>query len=362
MRRALIGLGLALSLAGCGSARSAGPTSSSARASASARRSAPEALPPGSHLLLDATEPLSSAYVAGGSLYYAYTNPVGEHTGEDYVLIDVDASTGHPIARRRFDSALDDMLLSGGSLWVTTNAGNVTSLWRLDPRSLALRGRHELPSSSSSEGIAGSLAAAGGQLWVGTGTIDRVSLGTGRVDRVIRPSHPGPVGLVADRTGHILLASLGYEHPTYIARLNPETGALLSEIELPVSDTQPTFGGIAGGGAWIENRVGSHVSAWPISVRTLKGTGTRDLTIPASRISVQALDGVLWVTEPRGQDSVSYCADPVSGRPLDRLPPLPGDSVFLTADRTALFYTEVPVNGHSVKLETAPISRACLAG
>ena len=74
---------------------------------------------------------------------------------------------------------------------------------------------------------------------------------------------------------------------------------------------------------------------------------------------MRVIDGVLWVTRPLGQENLNYCADPVTGRPLAQLPPLQGDSVLLTADATSIFYTELPVNAHSVKLETAPISRAC---
>lgn len=70
---------------------------------------------------------------------------------------------------------------------------------------------------------------------------------------------------------------------------------------------------------------------------------------------------MLWVTEPLGEDNLNYCADPVTGRPLVRLPLLPGNSVFLTADETKFFYTDVPVNAHAVRLETAPISRDCVS-
>jgi hypothetical protein len=33
--------------------------------------------------------------------------------------------------------------------------------------------------------------------------------------------------------------------------------------------------------------------------------------------------------------------------------------VFLTADAANVYYTDVPVNAHSVKLEQAPIPGAC---
>src|SRR5262249_18525042 len=162
---------------------------------------------------------------------------------------------GRIVATHRFTSTLDDTLLDHGSLWVTTTVGRVTSLWRLDPGSLAVRSEVVLPSSRRTDGIAGTIAVAGAHLWVGDGSRDRVSLRTGKVDRVVQPRHPGPVQLAADATGHVLHASLGYEHPTYIAALNPDTGATLSQVTIPNSNSQPGFGGVVAGGAWIENAV-----------------------------------------------------------------------------------------------------------
>lgn len=319
------------------------------------------ALPSGSRLLVDATEPLSWAYESEGSLYYAYSNPVGEHTGEDYELTRIDTATRHVVATHRFTSVLDQTLLAAGTLWVTTTNGTVTWLWRLDPRSLRVRSEEQLPASRFTEGIAGSLAAADGHLWVGNGLLDRVALRTGRVDRVVKPSHQGPVQVAADPAGRVLLATLGYEHPTYVARLNPDTGAPLSELTVPKSNSQPTLRGVVDGGAWIENTVDSKTSTWRISLSTLKPTKATTWEATAGGISVRTIDGVLWVTKPVGEGNLNYCADPVSGRPLARLPLLPGDSVFLTADATSFFYTDVPVNAHSVKLETAPISRGCVS-
>jgi hypothetical protein len=356
----LIGLALALSVTACGGHSATSKTTQGSATGAVAAASS--TLPSASRFVLDTAQPLSWAYAADGSLYYAYANPVGEHVGEDYELTRVDTATRRVAARHRFTSALDDTLLAGGSLWVTTTtAANVTWLWRLDPDSLQLRSEEQLPSSRYAEGIGGSLAVAGGQLWVGNGVLDRVSLQTGRVDRVVDPGHRGPVQVAADPDGRVLLASLGYEHPTYVARLDPDTGATLNEITVPRSDTQPSLGGIVDGGAWVENTIGYRTSAWRIALDTLKTTKAQVVNTGASRFSVRTIDGVLWVTEPLGQDNLNYCADPVTGRPLARLPLLPGDSVFLTADDTKFFYTDVPLNAHAVRLETAPISRDCVS-
>jgi hypothetical protein len=356
MWRCLIPLAMALSVVACGSGSGRrAPTSDTSALS----HPAIAALPKGSRLLLEVPQPLSAGYAAGGSLYYSDTSPLGEHTGEIYRMTRVNLLSGRSAATRRFSGALDDMLLTSGSLWVTTSTGNVTSLWRLDPRSLAVRSKATVPSSPYTEEIAGSLAAAGGHLWVGAGTLDQVSLATGRVDRVVTPNRRGPVQLAADRTGRTLLAVLGYEHPTYVARLNPNTGTPLAEIAIPRSVSQPTVGGIVDGGAWLENTIGTQTTTWRINAETLKATNTSARSVTNNRISVRVMDGVLWVTHPLRSENLNYCADPVTGRPLAQLPPLRGDSVLLTADATNIFYTDLPVNGHSIKLETAPISLEC---
>lgn len=299
----------------------------------------------------------SRGYAAGGSLYLMHTAPAGEHTGEIYELSRLDPVSGRILATRRFVSAFDSMLLVGGSMWATTSSFTQTFLWRLDPGSLAVRSEVRVPTSRFAEGIVGSLAAAGGTLWVGAGELDRVSLTTGRVERVVKAPYRGPVQLAADRAGRILLASLGFEHPTHIARLNPRTGVLLSQLTIPRSGSQPRVGGIVDGGAWIENTTGTNTTAVRLDLNTMRVT--RTLATKANRVAVRVLDDVMWVTEPAGEANVNYCADPVTGRPLVALPPLPGDSVLLAADASRIFYTDVPVNAHSVKLESALISPDC---
>jgi hypothetical protein len=125
---------------------------------------------------------------------------------------------------------------------------------------------------------------------------------------VLAPRHPGPTQLAADSSGRVLVASLGYEHPTYLDRLDPSAWAAASE-----------------------------------------------------RIAARVIDGSLWVTEAHGEDNVNFCADPRTGTKRGQTIVLPGDSVFLTADRTSIYYTYVPGNAHAARVERAPISRACTA-
>lgn len=161
----------------------------------------------------------------------------------------------------------------------------------------------------------------------------------------------------------VLLASIMSAMSVHVGLLAPADvqlhGQPLSEITIARSVSQPTLGGIIDGGVWVENTIGTKTSAWRINVHTLEATKASARPATANRISVRVLGGLLWITQPLSRSNVNYCANPVTGRPLARLPLLSGDSVLLTADAKRIFYTDVPVNAHSVRLETAPISRDC---
>ncbi|MDQ6777422.1 MAG: hypothetical protein M3071_14660 [Actinomycetota bacterium] len=93
-------------------------------------------------------------------LALVHTVPAAEHTAEIYELTRLDPASGRTVALRRFSSTLDDTLLTGGSLWVTTTLGNTTSLWRLDPRTLPARSDVRVPSSSRPIAAVGSCSRA----------------------------------------------------------------------------------------------------------------------------------------------------------------------------------------------------------
>jgi hypothetical protein len=108
---------------------------------------------------LRTTEPVSESLAAAGSLYFTETIPADQHTAQLYELMRVETNSGRVAATHRFDGAFDHALVAAGSLWVTTsdeNRPNETTLWRLNPHSLALRSRVNLPSASHAEGQLGS--------------------------------------------------------------------------------------------------------------------------------------------------------------------------------------------------------------
>jgi hypothetical protein len=362
-------LGLALIVAACGGGSRAEtiPRKAAARSQQTGPVSLPAALvttlPRGSHVLRTGLQPFSWASAIGGSLYLTQdvTPSADAHTELLDELLRLDPVTGRLLAVRRLGGAFDDALIARGALWLTASTQRRTSLWRLDPRTLAVRSRTRLPGSARVNGSGGSLALAGGFLWVGTGTLDRVSLASGRVDRVRNLHYAGQVQVAADPAGRVLLTSLGSEHPTYIARINAETGALMARTTIPWSVNQPAIEGIVDHGAWLYDSTGMARGIWRIALNTLKTTPTQIRQAPdgGTWTSAQVIDDNLWVSQITGAGDLVYCADLVTGRFRARLALLQGNSTFLAADTTSVYFFNVPLNASSAELERAPIDPRC---
>lgn len=352
-----------VALAGCGSSRAS--SALSLRRSATLKSVSLQPVWGGRVLLRDLENP--EAYAAGGSLYVAQdATPLADARREVVSeLMRVSPVSGRILATRGLASAFDQALLADGDLWVSSTplaaSRSATLLWRLDPDSLAVRSRTILPGPGRST-TEGSLAVAGGQLWVGTETLSGVSLASGRVQRTTGVIYPGGIQVAADPAGRILLASVGSVHPTRIERLDPRTGALRATSASFWSVTKPVIGGISDGGAWVSDATGMAGGFFRLDVDTLKMKTTRTgrpAVMPSNGIRAQVIDGILWVTQPAGGSALNYCGDPVSGRPRAALP-LSGDSLFLTADTTSLYYE--PVDTSRAELARAPINPGCRAG
>jgi hypothetical protein len=367
VRRLVIVLGLTVGMASCGSASpSSAPYAKSVAAAPEARPNATAVLVSDGAALRGARNLLRGlrnpdAYLAGGSLYVTQDSkpmPRVEITSE---VMRIDPVSGRVLATRSLGSEFGQALLAGGDLWVIADpftGSRHSSYWlfRLDPHSLVVRSRTILPATSNDQSI-GSLAVADNRLWVGAGTLDRVSLASGRVERILKLRYPGPVQVAADPAGRLLLASLGSVHPTYIARLNPRTGAVQAHTTALWSSLQPSIAGIVAGGAWIDNGSGMTTTSFRIDLQTLRPTLTDVPAIPGSRIFATPIDGILWVTKPDAGNTVTYCADPVTGQLRARLPLLRGSSL-LTVKSASIYYSDASPTGLDV-LKRAPIDPRC---
>jgi hypothetical protein len=365
MRRCLIVLGLAVGAAGCGAASPAGVTSPKPVAAKIQTRPNPTAplavslahaqAARGRVILKGLHDP--QAYAPDGSLYVAQDVTPRADAGTEVIseLMRVGPLSGHVLAVRQLGSAFDQALLAHHILWVTTTTTSkqTTSLWQLNPRSLTVRHRTILPGSGRAAGPLGTLAVAGGQqLWVGTASLQRVSLTTGRVNHVVHLGYPGAVAVAADRTGRILLASVGSIHPTYVVRLNPNSGMPRRRSASFRSTTQPSIGGIMDGGAWINDTSGMTSSYSRLNAATLKPTPVPGKQLGGNRSFAQVMDGILYVTEPGRSELLNYCGDPATGQLRARLP-LPGDTTPLAADAASIFY-QPPGTTELVRTPTNP--------
>ncbi|HET6865315.1 MAG TPA: hypothetical protein VFH80_05300 [Solirubrobacteraceae bacterium] len=284
-------------------------------------------------------------YAAGGSLY-AITSDQPEGSplvGEPPHLVRVDPGSGRVVARQSLAPpptsqgqpvpAPQRLLLAAGSLWATASDSQQTWLWRLDPRSLKVRSLSLVPGGGAGV-YSGSLAVAGGWLWVvNRNTLVHVSPTTGRVagSRTFSRSQVGlGNGVAADQSGRTLvLTVMGATRGTHVELLNPVTGVPIAS-SAKFSGVTPQLGGVLDGGAWIDSLA---FAGGPVrlDLRTLKVT---------TRLGRAALPGLVFDGVVTANGSGGWrCVDPVTGRPLARIPTLvaaEGTTAYVQTKRGAI--------------------------
>jgi hypothetical protein len=269
---------------------------------------------------------ISSTYAAGGSLYgITPDRPDSPSVSTPPHLVRIDPRSGRVVARRLLAPPPtprgqpvpepEQILLAGGSLWASATDSQQTWLWRLEPRSLAVRRLTVLPGGGV--GQTGSLAVAGGWLWVvNKDTLVRVSLTTGRVtgSRVISRALVGDGnGVAADASGRTLVvAATGRTTGWHVELLNLRSGAPIAS-SATFSGAVRDLAGVLDGGVWINPWAGGAVR---LDLRTLKVTAA----VGPSSLAAQAFDGIVAVGAV--QHAATGCIDPISARMLAPLPNL----------------------------------------
>jgi hypothetical protein len=304
------------------------------------------------------------AYAGGGALYVAEGLTERQRSTR---LVVLDPRTGRADASLALGAPFDDALLAGGCLWVTTTSFGprrdaTTTLWRLVPDSLGVISRRRLPGTAATDG-AGSLAAAGGELWVtSSNRLIEVSLTSGQISPSIEFADEQSVAVVANAQGTILLASLGNGQGLgRIVRLNPATGAMLGRSRPFDGVSEPRLGGIIDGGVWMSEATGMAGYVARVDVQTLRETHVAPvLAYGSNGIAAHVLDGVVWISQLAGGSSRNYCGDPVTGRALG-LFATRTETQFLTVDSNDVYVYETPVggNGHEALLIRQRIGSHC---
>jgi hypothetical protein len=292
---------------------------------------------------------LEATYASGGFLYvwpFATAGP--------FRLVRIDPGSGAVVARFRAAPPAthsvqpiplpEDTLLAGGSLWISASDGQRAWLWRLDPRSLAVRSRSLLPGGGANG--SGSLAAAGGWLWVvNANTLVRMSLATGRVtgSRILSHAEAGlGNSIAADPGGRALVAVAsggsvrGRLAGSRVYRLDPLTGAPVAASPT-IRGYTPKLAGVLDGGAWINGLTFTDGPA-RVDLRTMKVTAT----VGRFPQVAQVFNGIVEVDG----NGASRCVDPVSGRVLAMLP-----AVVAANGTTAYVLRPAPGGGAVVRRE-----------
>jgi streptogramin lyase len=298
----------------------------------------------------------AQALAARGALFLANQTYRGNRPTTR--LMSIDPRTGNSLSRILFGRAVvSDMVIAGRSLWVTTEGNAEAGLWRLDPSTLRVISHRVLPGTI---GPRGSLATAGGWLWVGTGgRLDRIAPATGDITAEISIGGAREVQVAGDADGQTLIVSKGDGSGRgYVQRRDAGTGALLATSRLFLGVTEPSIGGIIDGGVWFSEATGMMGRYGRLDVRTLRPTRTQGPAVDqaSNGIRAQVIDGILWVSQPDGGPQRNYCGNPATGQVRATLPAALQKGVFLTADTDHLYYLRGPLNKD---LMAAPIDPRC---
>ncbi len=294
-------------------------------------------------------------------------------------LARVDRATGDVVAQRRLSGSFDSAIAASGSLWVTTTSRSpvgpgLTSevVWRLDPRTLAVRSRRQVTASKGLAGyVGGSMAVAGGGLWVtGGNRLLRLSLHAGQVVASVPLLGAASSDVASNATGTVLIvgeaASSGVGS---IERRDPVTGALIATAPRVIGVVAPRVGGVIDGLVWVSEATGmmGYVQRYdltplaPAGRACSEGKNTGSCVGGTNGIRASVADGLVWIAQAAGGPTRQVCLDPTSGRVLSSLP-LAGNDALVAIGIHHLYVLEPTaptVAGQSVT--QVPIPHACAA-
>ena len=266
----------------------------------------------------------ATGLVYGDGALFSWSNVGGQATN---LVTRIDVNSGRVTATARLDAS--GAAFAGHLLWLTiypdtanapTGPGEAVAL---DPSTLRVIHRVPIPQEPTSGFDSGTIAAAGGLVWVvGTDVLDGIIPSTAAiVRRIPTPSPPGAVGaggygidIAAPPDGSALWSaeSLGGGGYDAVQVRNPNTGAVINSSTNSVLSVGSTPIAAADRYAWLAFRrgmSGSYVQVHngpdlPATVPSNPVGGTN-----ATFVSLAA--NVLWVYDLENHRTA--CADPTTG-------------------------------------------------
>jgi hypothetical protein len=293
--------------------------------------------------------------MTGGRLYVTYqVNPVNAAVPR-FELTRVNQATGAIAATHLLiPGQVGTPLAAGGWLWVpvVTSAGE--SLLRLNPVSLTQAGNLPVGGESSLNVGQGHLADAGDALWMADGgRLLRVSLQTGQLITTIPLPGAYTSGVAANKNGTVLVVSEATDGGAgQVQRRNPVSGAVIASYRM-IGVAAPGVGGVVKSGVWIDESTGMMGYVERFRAATMApDLATRVEGTNGIRVTV--VGGLAWVTEA-GNARYDYCADPVTGHVLARIPlPDPLQGGVLAVSSRYVYYYSPASSGFYLKRLTVP--------
>ncbi len=355
---------LCLLLAGCGGA--APGTSQASVAAASATTAAATTMSAGRSPGGVFGRVLGNPEVAvtGGRLYVAWQVSQPGARVARFELAQADQASGAVRATRLLPAGdLGTPLAADGWLWITVSTAVNERLLRMNQVSLAVTGDVTISGRSYQgfTGLGNDLAAAGGALWATSGgRLLRVSPRTGRVTAVISLPGANTSGAGASADGRILIVSEARDGAGAVQRRDPVTGALIASHPM-TGVAAPRIGGIVDSGAWVAEPTGmmGYIERFSVTAMAPDPATQAEGT---NGISVRVAGRLVWVSQ-QASPARDYCADPVTGRALGRVPLPQPDQDYVTAvtDRY-VYYLASAGSGTGFYLRRLGVPAACLVG
>jgi hypothetical protein len=302
--------------------------------------------------------------VTGGRLYVAWqVNQPGARIAR-FELAEAGQASGAVRATRLLPAGdLGPPLAAGGWLWITVSTTANERLLRMNPVSLAVTADVTISGRSYQgfTGLGNNLAAAGGALWATSGgRLLRVSPRTGRVTAVVSLPGANTSGAGASADGGILIVSEARDGVGAVQRRDPVTGALIASHPM-LGVVAPWIGGVVDSGAWVAEPTGmmGYIERFGVTAMApdpaTQAEGTNGIT-------VRVADGLVWVSQ-EASPARGYCADPVTGRALGRVPLPQPDQDYVTAVTDRYVYYLAPArSGTGFNLRRLGVPAACLVG
>lgn len=274
--------------------------------------------------------------------------------------------TGAILAHRQVPGSVGSILAAAGSLWVTTSRWSSATagrfkLWRLDPRSLALRGSTWVSGSS--------MVVAGGHLWLAGGSrLERVDLASGAVTARLALSGQSWADVGTDEAGSVLLVGVADgEGGGHVERRSPYDGALLAKSAALSGVASPDVGAVIDGQIWLSESTGmmGYVQRYRLSTLgpagrpCVEGADSGSCTQGTNGIRARVANGLVWITDPPGGPRRNACIDPATGRHLAPLP-LTGADELMAIGARHLYVVKTNREPEYLVEETTPA--ACRVG